>query len=140
MSTNTFSSTAKLGEYFAKLPACKADGTNWIFFRDRFIFATDAAGLTDHVLDTPTGTGQEPVAPTVVDPTQPTADETRLTAEYLNRRRFWKSEQAIIKQGLASVIPDALFLKVKGEKTAGEMWKKVKEEFEKKSRMVTVDL
>jgi hypothetical protein len=48
MSTNTLSSTAKLGEYFTKLPACKSDGTNWVFFRDCFLFALDAAGLGDH--------------------------------------------------------------------------------------------
>jgi hypothetical protein len=38
------------------------------------------------------------------------------------------------------VIPDSLFLKVKGEKTAREMWEKVKNKYEKKSKMVTVDL
>lgn len=58
----------------------------------------------------------------------------------MQRRRFWKSEQAVIKQGIASVIPDSLFLKVKGEKTAKGMWEKVKAEYEKKSKMVPVDL
>ncbi|KAJ7495247.1 hypothetical protein FB451DRAFT_1477843 [Mycena latifolia] len=118
MSINTFSSTAKLGEYFTKLPACKANGTSWVFFRDRFLFMLDAAGLGDHFDTTTTA----PVAPTIVDTTAPTADE------------------AVIKQGLALVIPDSLFLKVKGAATAKEMWEKVKEEYEKKSKMVTVDL
>ncbi|KAJ7080043.1 hypothetical protein C8R44DRAFT_653909, partial [Mycena epipterygia] len=140
MSTNTLSSTAKLGEYFTKLPACKADGTNWIFFRDRFLFALDAAGLSDHFEDAPLGTSAAPVPPTIADAANPTTDETRANNEYLARRRFWKSEQAVIKQGLASVIPDSLFLKVKGEDTAKKMWEKVKGEFEKKSKMVTVDL
>jgi hypothetical protein len=113
MSTNTLSSTAKLGEYFAKLPACKADGTNWVFFRDRFLFAIDAAGLSDHFEAGPFGTAAAPTAPTVVDTANPTADEVKANNDYLARRRFWKSEQAVIKQGLASVIPDSLFLKVK---------------------------
>src|SRR6201996_5044846 len=138
MSTNTFSSTAKLGEYFAKLPACKSDGTNWVFFRDRFRFAMDAAGLRDHFDDAIISA--EPVTPNIVDPQNPTADETKANDTYLTRRRFWRSEQAIIKQGLATVIPDSLFLKVKGEKTAKAMWDKVKNHFEKKSQMVTVDL
>ncbi|KAK0467433.1 hypothetical protein IW261DRAFT_1346364, partial [Armillaria novae-zelandiae] len=138
MSTNTFSSTAKLGEYFAKLPACKADGTNWIFFRDRFLFAVDAAGLSDHFEDITTAT--EPTTPAVVDPKNPTVDETKTLNEYAKRRRIWKSEQAVIKQGIASVISDSLFLKVKGEVTAKAMWEKVKSEYEKKSKMVTVDL
>ncbi|SJL02247.1 uncharacterized protein ARMOST_05573 [Armillaria ostoyae] len=138
MSTNTFSSTAKLGEYFAKLPACKADGTNWIFFRDRFLFAVDAAGLSDHFEDVVTAT--EPTAPAVVDPKNPTADETKAINEYAKKCQIWKSEQAVIKQGIASVISDSLFLKVKGEATAKAMWEKVKSEYEKKSKMVTVDL
>ncbi|KAJ7115214.1 hypothetical protein C8R44DRAFT_629239, partial [Mycena epipterygia] len=109
MSTNTFSSTAKLGEYFTKLPACKADGTNWVFFRDRFLFALDAAGLSDH-FDV---TAAAPDAPNIVDVAAPTTAEVKANDSYLARRRIWKSEQAIIKQGLASVLPDSLFLKVK---------------------------
>jgi hypothetical protein len=65
MSTNTFSSTTKLGEYFAKPPACKADSTNWVFFRDRFLFSIDAAGLSDHFEDSLIGTAAAPVAPAV---------------------------------------------------------------------------
>jgi len=49
-------------------------------------------------------------------------------------------KQAVIKQGIALVILDSLFLKLKGEKTAREMWNKVKAEYEKKSKMVTVDI
>ncbi|KAJ6514309.1 hypothetical protein C8R47DRAFT_960121, partial [Mycena vitilis] len=140
MSTNTFSSTAKLGEYFTKLPACKADGTNWVFFRDRFLFALDAAGLDGHFETKASGTAEAPVEPKIVDVAAPTEAEKKANNEYLARRRIWKSEQAVIKQGLASVIPDSLFLKVKAASTARAMWDKVKEEFEKKSKMVTVDL
>ncbi|KAJ7205556.1 hypothetical protein GGX14DRAFT_568891 [Mycena pura] len=75
------SSTAKLGEYFAKLLACKSDGTNWVFFRDRFRFAMDAAGLSDHFNDAIISA--EPVAPNIVDPQNPTADETKANDTYL---------------------------------------------------------
>ncbi|KAK0209639.1 hypothetical protein IW262DRAFT_1468565 [Armillaria fumosa] len=138
MSTNTFSSTAKLSEYFAKLPACKADGTNWIFFRDRFLFAVDTTGLSDHFEDIMTAT--KLTAPAMADPKNPTADKTKVMNEYVKRHQIWKSEQAVIKQGIASVISDSLFLKVKGEATAKVMWEKVKSEYEKKSKMITVDL
>ncbi|KAF7355977.1 hypothetical protein MVEN_00927100 [Mycena venus] len=136
MSTNTFSSTTKLGKYFTKLPACKANGTNWVFFRDRFLFTLDAAGLSEH-FDT---IAAAPIAPSFVDPKAPTADEVKANMEYLMWKRIWKLEQAVIKQGLASVIPDSLFLKVKEAETAKGMWEKVKNEYEKKSKMVTVDL
>ncbi|KAK0444933.1 uncharacterized protein EV420DRAFT_1234633, partial [Desarmillaria tabescens] len=131
-------STAKLGEYFAKLPACKADGTNWIFFRDCFLFAVDAVGLSDHFENVMTAT--KLTMPAVVDPKNPTADETKAMNEYVKRCQIWKSEQAVIKQGIASVILDSLFLKVKGKAMAKMMWDKVKSEYEKKSKMVTVDL
>jgi len=140
MSTNSLVSTTKLGEYFAKLPACKANGTNWIFFQDCFLFAVNAAGLSDHFDDGPTGTTSEPTKPQVANPTNLTAEEKEAIKQYPLTRRIWKSEQAVIKQGIASVIPDSLFLKVKGEKTAREMWNKVKAEYEKKSKMVTVDM
>src|ERR1700753_3927659 len=141
MSTsNTLASTVKLSEYFSKLPTCKSDGTNWVFYRSRFIFAMDAAGLDLHFEEQAGGTAKPPVAPTVTDPANPTSDETAAIEAYQQRHRIWKSEQAVIKQGIASTIPGSLFLKVKGEKTAKEMWDKVKAEFEKKSQMVTVDL
>ena len=38
------------------------------------------------------------------------------------------------------MILDSLFLKVKGEKTAREIWNKVKTEYKKKSKIVTVDI
>ncbi|KAK0437094.1 uncharacterized protein EV420DRAFT_1253343, partial [Desarmillaria tabescens] len=131
-------STVKLSEYFAKLLTCKADGMNWIFFRDHFLFAVDAAGLSNHFKDVMTVT--ELTAPAVVDPKNPTADETKAMNESANRCQIWKSEQAIIKQGIASVILDSLFLKVKGEMTVKTMWEKVKLEYEKKSKMVMVGL
>jgi len=138
MSTNSLTSTTKLREYFAKLPAYKANGTNWIFFQDCFFFAVDTAGLSDYFDDGPTGMTSEPTEPQVADPTKPTPEEKEAFKQYPLIKCIWKSEQAIIKQGIASVIPDSLFLKVKGEKTAKEMWNKVKAEYEKKSKMVTV--
>ena len=133
-------STTKLGEYFAKLPACKANGTNQIFFQDHFLFAVNAASLSDHFNDGPTGTTSEPTEPQVADPTNLTAKEKEAIKQYILTRHIWKSEQAVIKQGVASVIPDLLFLKVKEEKTAREMWNKVKAEYEKKSKIVTVNI
>ncbi|KAK0434758.1 uncharacterized protein EV420DRAFT_1282403 [Desarmillaria tabescens] len=138
MSTNNFSSTTKLGEYFAKLSARKADGMNWIFFHDCFLFAVDAVGLSDHFEDV--GTATEPTALTAVDPKNLTADEAKATSKYLKTCKIWRSEQAIIKQRIASVILDLLFLKVKGKAMAMAMWEKVKSEYEKKLKMVTVDL
>jgi len=121
MSTNSLISTTRLGEYFAKLPIYKADRTNWIFFGDCFLFAVDAAGLSDHFNDGPTGMTSELTEPQVADPTNLTAEEKEAIKQYPLTRHIWKSEQAVIKQGIVSVIPDSLFLKIKGEKTAREI-------------------
>jgi hypothetical protein len=50
------------------------------------------------------------------------------------------SNNAIIKQGIAAMIPDSLFLKVMGKTTAKGMWTKVKEDIEQWSQMIKVDL
>ncbi|PBK79752.1 hypothetical protein ARMGADRAFT_950455 [Armillaria gallica] len=134
MSTNTFSSTVKLGEYFIKLPIYKADSMNWIFFHDCFLFAVNAAGLSDHFKDV--STTMEPTAPAVADPKNPTADKTKTMNKYVKKCQIWKSEQAVIKQGITSVIFDSLFLNAKGEATVKVMWEKVKLEYKKKLKMM----
>jgi hypothetical protein len=130
-------SNSKLGEYFVRLPKCNADGSNYIVYRDRFVFAIEAAGLKDHV-DVSKTAPTAPAAP--ADPTKPTTAETAARTKYIQDLREWESAEAIVKQGIAGTIPDSLFLKVKGELTAAGMWKKVKDEFEKKSKMMVVDL
>jgi hypothetical protein len=151
----------KLGEYFVRLPKCNENGTNYIMYRDRFKFAAAAAGLEDHLdllkmqpsMPVPPQPAQAPVEAAADDnqdgeATQPApqlTDEQR--REYGNALRGyakamddWKSGEAIVKQGIAQSIPDSLFLKVKDEETAAKMWAKVRDEFEKKSRMMVVDL
>ena len=133
------SNFSKLGEYFARLPKCNSDGTNWIIYRDHFGFAADAAGLGDH-LDLIKHEPTKPIAP-VPRPATPVegqaAVEPQLTPEqrrdhgaalevYFRMLSEWQSGEAIVKQGIAGTIPDSLFLKVKNESTAAKMWAKVK--------------
>lgn len=120
------------------LPHCKADGLNFVLYRDRFVFAADAAGLS-HILD-PATTSPAGTKPTPIDPQNPTQAETETIEKCEAKERTWKSEQAILKQAIASTIPDPLFLKVKGEMLASGMWRSVKAEFETRSKMMTVDL
>ena len=39
----------KVIEIFAKIPKLEADGSNWVIFKDRFLFAAAAASLRDHI-------------------------------------------------------------------------------------------
>ncbi|KAF7345981.1 Retrovirus-related Pol polyprotein from transposon TNT 1-94 [Mycena venus] len=125
---------SKLSDYFLCIPKCEADGSNWSVYKNRFSYAADAAGLGDHLLLTYTA----PITPTVISPA--TAADAAVLELFEKDLKTYKSGQAIIKQAIASSIPDPLFLRIKDEKTAADLWKKVSEEFEKKSKMVTVDL
>ncbi|KAJ7615618.1 hypothetical protein DFH06DRAFT_1239637, partial [Mycena polygramma] len=125
---------SKLSDYFLRVPKCEADGTNWSIYKNRFSYAADAAGLADHLVDTHVA----PVAPTTASP--PTAAENAALEAHEKELKVFKSGQAIVKQAIASSIPDPLFLRVKDEKTAAGLWKKVSDEFEKKSKMVTCEV
>ncbi|KAF7333873.1 Retrovirus-related Pol polyprotein from transposon TNT 1-94 [Mycena venus] len=129
---------SKPADFFLRIPKCEADGTNWSVYKSRFSYAADAAGLSDHLLDTYLA----PAAPvtTTTPPQALTPTEVAAIEAHDKELKIWKSGQAIVKQAIASTIPDALFLRVKDAQNAAELWKKVADEFEKKSKMVTVDL
>ena len=52
----------------------------------------------------------------------------------------WKQDEAITKQQIASSIPDSLFMKIRAKGTAHEIWQDPENHFQKRSRMVFVDL
>jgi len=131
-------STGKLLEFFIRIPKLLPDGSNWVIFKDRFHFAAAAAVLQKH-LD---GTDSEPAALAfpVAGPTPLTAAQTEELKAYEASLSKWQAGEAVLKQAIASTIPDSLFLDVRKEKTAKLMWDSVSNKREKKSRMVTVDL
>jgi hypothetical protein len=148
------SASTKPGEDFMRIPKLEVSGTNWVIFKDRFLWALDARGILDHI----DGTGKEPAKPADPIPApqvaeaQPTtattqsvltaeiAEQTRLEAEWKRDVKEWKQGEAIAKQQIASSIPDSLFMKVRGKGTAYEIWTELGNHFEKRSRMVSIDL
>ncbi|CDO68465.1 hypothetical protein BN946_scf184919.g2 [Trametes cinnabarina] len=52
----------------------------------------------------------------------------------------WRKGEANVKQLIASTIPDSLFMKIRAKPTARVIWEALAQEFECKSRMVSVDL
>src|ERR1700678_1674953 len=128
-------SNSKILEFFARIPKLETDGSNWVIFKDRFLYAAAAASLISHV------DGTEVIPPLVIiDPGTPTAEQLQKFDEYNLALSKWKSDEAIIKQAIATVIPDSLFIEVRKKETAFLMWEAVKNQREKKSRMVTVDM
>jgi hypothetical protein len=129
------SANSKLGEYFVRLPKLTSDGSNYIIYKNKLLFAVQGAGLSKYIDEK-----EIPKPPQVADAEKPTDSEKKALEVYQTMLSEWEPNEAIIKQGIAATIPDSLFLKVMGEKTAAGMWKRVKEEYERKSQMLQVDL
>src|SRR6201989_1823457 len=119
MSLNT---NSKLGEYFVRLPKLLPDGSNFVLYRERFKFAVEGSGLGKYINESIL----LPTAPTVANASEPTEAETKALLDHEIALTDWKSNEAILKQGIAATIPDSVFLKVKGEESSAGMWRKVK--------------
>src|SRR5271168_681789 len=130
------SNNSKLLEFFAHIPKLEIDGSNWVIFKDRFLFATAAGSLKGHI----DGSGKPPVNPLPTPCVPLTEDQKAEMSEYSALLTKWEMEENIMKQALASVIPDSLFIEVRKMETALSMWDAVRNQREKKSRMVTVDM
>jgi hypothetical protein len=131
-------SSGKLLDFFVRIPKLLPDGSNWVIFKDRFAFATAAAVLHKH-LD---GLASEltALAFSLTGPMPLTAVQTAEVEAYEAALLIWQTGEAVLKQAIASTIPDSLFLDVRKELTVKLMWDAVTNKREKKSHMVTVDL
>ena len=131
------SANGKFIDFLTKIPKLESDRSNWVIYKKRFLYAIAAAFLTAHI----DGIGTAPVSIVIPEGTvTPTAAQRDSLDSYEVEMSRWESSEAIIKQTIASTISDSLFLEVSEKETAYEMWKAVKEQREKRTRMVTVDM
>jgi hypothetical protein len=103
------SNNSKLLEFFAHIPKLEIDGSNWVIFKDRFLFAAAAGSLKGHI----DGSGKPPVNPLPTPRVPLTEDQKVEMSEYSASLTKWEMEENIMKQALASVIPDSLFIEVR---------------------------
>ena len=159
-------SSIKLGNDLMKVPMLDAGGKNWVIYKDRLLWSIDACGLVGHV----DGSSTEPARPVLRPrrtaaagertpaaaaaaeagdveaqgsedlPDNLSAAETLLVQEWEKKVKEWKQGEAIVKQQIAKSIPDSLFIKIRGAKSAFEIWEALSTVFQKQSRMVAVDL
>ncbi|KAF9556273.1 hypothetical protein CPC08DRAFT_694586, partial [Agrocybe pediades] len=122
----------KLGDDFMKIPKLDEAGKNWVIYKDRFLWSIDARGYLDHV----DGTESAPRDPI----TRPVLRAVVLEKEWKKELKLWNQGEAIVKQQIAATISDSLFMKIRGQPTAHDIWRTLTREFENKSRMVSVDL
>ncbi|KAJ6597843.1 hypothetical protein B0H10DRAFT_1766319, partial [Mycena sp. CBHHK59/15] len=130
--------STKLDDDFLRVPKLEVTGTNWVVYKDRFIWPIDVRGLTEHIEDG-AGAPADPInrAPDA-DPL--TAAQKKQEEEWKKELKTWKQGEAVVKQQIAGTIPYSLFMKIRNKSTALEIWKALGDEFQKKSRMVSVDL
>src|SRR6202522_1436698 len=130
--------STKLGDEFLRIPKLDVSGTNWVIFKDRFTWALDARGILDHI----DGTGKEPTDPITKEKREKALSEEKekLEIDWKKDVKEWKQGEAIAKRQIASSIPDSLFMKIRAKGTAYEIWTELGKHFEKRSRMVSIDL
>ena len=131
------STSTRIGDDFLRIPKLDVAGTNWVIYKDRFMWSVDARGLVEHV----DGTGAKPKAPKDrAKPEEPTKTELEAEETWKKELKIWKQDEAIVKQQIAGTIPDSLFMKIRNHTTAFDIWDALTKEFQVKSRMVSVDL
>ena len=132
--------STKLGDEFLRIPKLDVSGTNWVIYKERFIWALDARGIVDHV----DGTGSEPVDPVPKNAREDDKGlsevQKQLDAEWRKEVKEWRNGEAVAKQQIASTIPDSLFLKIRSNESAFKIWKALEDHFQKRSQMVAIDL
>ena len=130
--------STKLGDEFLRIPKLDISGTNWVIFKDRFTWALDAHSILDHIQ----GPSAEPVD--LISPEdiarKLTDANVKLDEDWKKELKEWRQAEAVAKQQIASSIPDSLFMKVRAKGSAYEIWSELGKHFEKRSRMVSIDL
>jgi hypothetical protein len=69
-----------------------------------------------------------------------TPAEVALDVAYWKDLKTWQQGEAVVKQQIARTILYSLFMKICGHATAQQIWEALASDFQKKSRMVSVDL
>jgi uncharacterized membrane protein YgcG len=153
-------STVKLGDSLMKVPMLDVAGTNWVIYKDCFLWCIDARGLLEHVdssameprypvsqervaaasVATPAAAAEAGDVPIETEAEELSTADSLLMQEWRKELKVWKQGEAVVKQQIAASIPDSLFMKVRNEMTAFNIWKALSAIFQTKSRMVAVDL
>jgi hypothetical protein len=92
------------------IPKLLADGTNWVIYRDRIVWALGANGLDIHLTeDTPP---EDFLAEGVIGGLEPEAR--------------WRKQDGMVKSLIGTSLPDSLFTQIRSATTARETWEILK--------------
>ena len=106
------------------VPKLAADGSNWVIYRDRMVWAMDSWDLADHL----------------TNDTMPAAYGAAGTIGGVTAPTRWAAGERTVKHAIAASVPDSVFNKIKSSTRAKDAWDVLKASFEGRSQMITVDL
>ena len=127
----------KLGNDYLRVPRLPADGKGFVVWKEHLELSIRARGLYGHLDGTVAKPNDPPTRP---DNSVLTQEEVSMSKNYAKKLATYIQEEAIVFQQIASTIPDSLYLKIKGKLTVKEAWDALKADFEKWSRMITIEL
>ena len=127
----------KLGNDFLRVLRLPADGKGFVIWKERLELSIRVRGLFGHLDGTATKP-QEPPSPE--EGATLTTEQVSKRENYVKDLNQYLQEQAIVFQQIASTIPDSLYLKIKGKVTVKKAWDMLKAHFEKRSRMIMIEL
>ncbi|KAF8258287.1 hypothetical protein EI94DRAFT_1447558, partial [Lactarius quietus] len=101
-----------------------ADGSNWVTYRYRMLWAIDLRGLSEHL-------------------TNASMTMTYIDAGTINNQTptmRWRSDQSIVKQLITVSVPNSVFNNIKTSTTAKGVWDALKALYEGRTTLILVDL
>lgn len=95
------------GNGLMRIPKLKVAGTNWVVYKDRFQWATDARELLSHI-DGTEFEPQDPISATDRAAGALTATQTQADTEWQKEMKIWKKGEAVVKQQIAATLVVAM--------------------------------
>ncbi|KAF8573856.1 hypothetical protein K439DRAFT_1305447, partial [Ramaria rubella] len=112
------------------VPKLTSNGSNWVTFKTHVTWAMAARGVLGHLYGTST-------YPTPLEASTATATDLANHTTALTR---WEQSESVARSQLGNVIGDTILVKILHSKSVSVMWKVICEEFEEKTRMISVDI
>jgi transposase InsO family protein len=101
-----------------------ADGSNWVTYRDRMLWAVNSRDLSEHL-------------------TNASITQTYTNAGTIGNatpQMQWTHDQAVVKQLIAASVPDTVFNRIKTGTTAKDVWDALKKLYEGRTMLILIDL
>ncbi|KAJ8594387.1 hypothetical protein M405DRAFT_729837, partial [Rhizopogon salebrosus TDB-379] len=132
------SSNMKHGDEFWKVPKLDASGKDWPLWKGRLELSLLARGLLGHL--TNNGKPINPADGQAAGWSPTTTTEIAEMQAYEAAIKKWTEDNVVVRQQIAILLPDSLFIQLLPLSSAKEFYDTLKGQFEKRSLAVGVEL